>query len=136
VGGASWSYANAGKGGLILWPLFGATNQLLAGLAFLVVVFYLWRRGKPVWFVVLPMLFMLLMPIWAMLWQCFVGSANAPSWWSQGKGLLVAIGVATVALEIWMIVEAARLFPRVKGVIEEQALDQADAPQPETGVHC
>jgi carbon starvation protein len=136
VGGASWSYANAGKGGLILWPLFGATNQLLAGLAFLVVVFYLWRRGKPVWFVVLPMLFMLLMPIWAMLWQCFVGSANAPSWWSQGKGLLVTIGLATVALEIWMIVEAARLFPRVKGVIEEQALDQADAPQPETGVHC
>ena len=34
-----------GTGGLILWPLFGATNQLLAGLAFMVTVFYLWRRG-------------------------------------------------------------------------------------------
>ena len=38
-GGAEWSIANAGKGGLILWPLFGATNQLLAGLSFLVITF-------------------------------------------------------------------------------------------------
>ena len=30
-----------GSGGLTLWPLFGATNQLLAGLAFMVIVFYL-----------------------------------------------------------------------------------------------
>ncbi len=30
--GAEWSLATAGTGGLILWPLFGATNQLLAGL--------------------------------------------------------------------------------------------------------
>jgi len=26
---------------LILWPLFGATNQLLAGLSFLVISFFL-----------------------------------------------------------------------------------------------
>ncbi|MEX1224639.1 MAG: carbon starvation protein A, partial [Pirellulales bacterium] len=35
--------AGPGSGGLILWPLFGATNQLLAGLAFMVTLFYLWR---------------------------------------------------------------------------------------------
>ena len=58
-GQETWSYATAGKGGLILWPLFGATNQLLAGLAFMVVFFYLWRRGKPIWFIALPMIFML-----------------------------------------------------------------------------
>ncbi|MAT15903.1 MAG: carbon starvation protein A, partial [Planctomyces sp.] len=39
-----------GTGGLILWPLFGATNQLLAGLAFMVIVIYLWRRNQPIWF--------------------------------------------------------------------------------------
>ncbi|MEZ6119529.1 MAG: carbon starvation CstA 5TM domain-containing protein [Pirellulaceae bacterium] len=32
-----------GYGGMILWPLFGATNQLLAGLTFTVTVLYLWR---------------------------------------------------------------------------------------------
>jgi len=32
-----------GTGGMMLWPLFGATNQLLAGLALMVTSFYLWR---------------------------------------------------------------------------------------------
>ena len=35
------------------------SNQLLAGLAFLVTVFYLWRRGKPIWFAAIPMVFMI-----------------------------------------------------------------------------
>src|SRR6056297_1186450 len=51
-----------GKGGMILWPLFGATNQLMAGLALMVAVFYLARRGKPYLFVGVPMILMLIMP--------------------------------------------------------------------------
>jgi len=125
--GQPWSLANAGQGGLILWPLFGATNQLLGGLAFLVITFYLWRRRKPVWFVVLPMIFMLIMPLWAMLWQTFVGGADNPSWVSSGRWTLVSIGLATVALEIWMIVEAVLLFPRARGVIEAGAQDALTA---------
>ena len=121
--GKAWTIANAGQGGLILWPLFGATNQLLAGLSFMVIAFFLWRRGKPVWFLVLPMIFMLIMPVWAMLWQLFVGGADNPSWISQGKWVLTTIGLVTVLLEIWMMVEAALMFPRVKGVLEANALD-------------
>ena len=119
--GQPWSLATAGAGGLLLWPLFGATNQLLGGLSFLVITFYLWRRGVPVWFFVLPMLFMLVMPMWAMLWQTFVGGPGNPSWWSQGNVLLITIALATCALEIWMVTEAVRLFPRVKGLIEADA---------------
>jgi carbon starvation protein len=121
--GATWSMANAGQGGLILWPLFGATNQLLGGLSFMVIAFYLWRRKRPVWFITLPMIFMLIMPVWAMVWQLFVGGADNPSWWSQKKWTLVAIGVVTVVLEIWMVIEAMLMFPRAKGVLEENALD-------------
>lgn len=126
--GQAWSMANAGQGGLILWPLFGAMNQLLGGLAFLVTAFYLWRRGRPVWFLTLPMIFMLIMPMWAMIWQLFVGGADNPSWVSQGKWPLVAIAVATLVLEAWMIVEAVRLFPRVRGVVEQNALDAPQSP--------
>ena len=54
-----------GTGGLYLWPLFGATNQLLAGLALMVTAFYLYRRNKPFWFVLTPMLAMVVMPVWA-----------------------------------------------------------------------
>ncbi|MEM9296582.1 MAG: carbon starvation CstA family protein, partial [Planctomycetota bacterium] len=46
--GGAWTWNNAGKGGLILWPMFGATNQLIGGLAFLVITFWLVRQRKPV----------------------------------------------------------------------------------------
>lgn len=125
--GKEWAMANAGQGGLILWPLFGATNQLLGGLAFLVITFYLWRRKTPVWFLVLPMIFMLIMPGWAMTWQVFIGGEGNPSWLSQGNWLLVSIAVATLLLEIWMIIEAILLFPRVKGVVEDGAVQLVKA---------
>jgi len=122
-GGREWSFANAGQGGLILWPLFGATNQLLGGLAFLVIAFHLWRRGTSVWFLVLPMVFMLIMPAWAMTWQIFVGSVDNPSWLARREWVLVFVGVATMALEAWMIVEAVLLLPKVRGVVEAGSLD-------------
>lgn len=123
--GREWSVAHAGQGGLILWPLFGATNQLLGGLSFLVITFYLWRRRKPVWFLIAPMIFMLVMPMWAMLWQTFVGGADNPSWISEGKWTLVGIALATMALEVWMVIEAVRLFPRARGVLEDGAPEGA-----------
>lgn len=105
-----------GSGGLILWPLFGAVNQLLAGLAFMVTVFYLWRRNKPVMFAILPMLMMLFLPAWAMLWNMFNGESG---WLWDEKYLLFGFGVAVMALQIWMVVEAVLMFPRAKGILEE-----------------
>jgi len=125
--GQSWSLANVGKGGLILWPLFGATNQLLAGLAFLVVFFYLWRRRRPIFFLVLPLLFMLILPFWTLLLQVFIGTGNQPGWIAQGKWTLAGIGIASMALEIWMIWEAVRLFPKTRGVLEEEAMEREQA---------
>jgi len=130
--GMAWNLANAGKGGLLLWPLFGATNQLLAGLSFLVITFYLWRRGRAIWFLAIPMIFMLIMPVWAMTYQLW----EAPGWLLTAREgfpdhkpnyLLGSIGLATIALEIWMIVEAIKIFPKAKGVLEENALDQPTA---------
>jgi carbon starvation protein len=118
-------WAAIGTGGLILWPLFGATNQLLAGLAFLVVFFYLWRRSRPTWFIVLPMCMMLVMPIWALLWQMF--NPGTGWWfvatWQSPQGIvnyvLFGVGVATVCLQVWMVTEALLLIPRARGVLEE-----------------
>lgn len=102
-----------GSGGLILWPLFGAINQLLAGLAFMVTVFYLWRRGKPMLFALVPMIIMLIMPAWAMLWNMFY------RWLPAEKYMLFGFGVMIMGLQIWMVVEAVLMFPRAKGVLEE-----------------
>ena len=96
-----------GTGGLILWPLFGATNQLLGGLAFLVIIFWMRRQRMSIWFVVLPASFMLVLPAWAMGYQIFgqaIGSTE--SWVDQERWLLVGIGLASLLLEAWMITEA------------------------------
>jgi carbon starvation protein len=106
-----------GSGGMLLWPLFGATNQLLAGLAFMVTAFYLWRRNKPVWFVVIPMIFMIVLPGWALIWQLFNGTSGW--WWTEGKLLVAVIGSFTLMLQIWMVIEAILIWPKAKGVIEE-----------------
>lgn len=121
LGGKEWSLANAGSGGVILWPLFGATNQLLGGLSFLVIAFYLWRRSLPIGFLILPTLIMLVMPLWAMLSQAFFSDGTRTSWLASGDYLLVGLALVTCALEVWMIVEAIRLFPRARGLLEDGA---------------
>ena len=108
-----------GTGGLLLWPLFGATNQLLGGLAFLVITFWMWRRRLPIWFVVIPTIFMLILPCWAMLHQLFVEAVGSDQGWIAMKSWhLVLIAFATIALEIWMILEAFAAWPKAKGVLE------------------
>jgi carbon starvation protein len=92
--------------------LFGATNQLLGGLAFLVITFWLWRRSKPVWFVVLPTIFMLVMPAWAMVIQI-------QGWWQKESYALLFVAAVTLMLEAWMIVEAFLMWPKSKGVLEQ-----------------
>ncbi|MBI1372100.1 MAG: carbon starvation protein A [Phycisphaera sp.] len=106
-----WTAQSIGTGGLILWPLFGATNQLLAGLAFLVICFWLWRRKMPIWFALPPMVMMLVMPAWAM-------TLNFIDWMNKGSYLLAGVAALTLLLEAWMIVEAILMWPRVKGVME------------------
>ena len=127
--GKDWSWVDAGKGGLILWPLFGATNQLIAGLSFLVITFYLWRRSRPVYFLIIPTIFMLIMPLWAMIAQLFYGSGGVPGWLGAEKPnwVLIFIALGTIALEIWMIVEAVRMFPRAKGILESGLIEPIPA---------
>ena len=115
-----------GTGGLLLWPLFGATNQLLAGLAFMVTVFYLWRRSKPVWFVAIPMVIMIILPAWALLWQLLATELNPetgkPVGWLrdfENNRLLASVALITLALQGWMVIEAVLMWPKAKGVIEE-----------------
>ncbi len=128
-----------GTGGLILWPLFGATNQLLAGLAFLVIIFWMWRRRIPVFFVVIPAIFMLILPGIALGLQLFdraVGSDK--SWIEAGNPVLIVIGLGTLALQIWMIVEALIAWPKAKGVLEPALppLAPATEPQADGGRSC
>ncbi|MEO1495807.1 MAG: carbon starvation protein A [Planctomycetota bacterium] len=106
-----------GTGGLILWPLFGATNQLLAGLSLMVIVFFLARRRLPFVFALVPMLIMLVMPAWAMIDQ--IRTDFWPN--SQTKWPLLGFGVGLLALQAWMAVEAIAAWPKMRAVLGEEA---------------
>ncbi len=100
-----------GKGALILWPLFGATNQLLAGLSLLVITIYLYKRGKPILLTAIPMVFMVFMTGWAML-------LNIKDFLENGNWLLVMINGIIILFVGWMIVEvvsAVRKFKPASG---------------------
>ena len=108
----------------------------------MVTAFYLWRRNKPVWFAALPMVLMLIMPAWALLWQLFNETSGwALPLWSMASGetawawdnkhLLFGIGVATLMLQVWIVIEGLLLWPRAKGILEE-ALPPLESTQRKT----
>ena len=50
-----------------IWPVFGASNQLLAALTLLIVTLYLVRRKANFWVALVPMMFMMSITIWALV---------------------------------------------------------------------
>lgn len=56
-----------GAGYKRLWPLFGASNQLLAALALIVATTWLLSRSRAIGFTLFPALFMLATSVWALV---------------------------------------------------------------------
>ncbi len=104
--------------GLALWQLFGTVNQLLAGLALLVVTLYLKQRGRNPWFTGLPMAFMLVSTVVAML-------SNLGSFWSrwaEGGSALFVVGSILLVLAVWLVFEAAVAFAATRGAAPIESL--------------
>jgi carbon starvation protein len=85
--------------GLTLWSLFGTTNQLMAGLALLVVTLYLLMRDKNWWVTGIPMVAMLGTTLLAM-------ASNVGDFFQAGNYLLLAVGGLLLILGIWTVIEA------------------------------
>ncbi len=99
---AMLTFARPGaKGALMLWPLFGAANQLLAGLGLTVATVYLVRHGRNPMPTLLPMLFVMAMTVWGM-------GGNLVSFARKGDSLLVAVSIAVFVLAAWITACAAK----------------------------
>ena len=94
-----------GKGGLILWPLFGTTNQLVAGVTLLVVSIWLRRLGKPVVYTLAPMIFVGTVTIIAMLGELRSYFAHFSDQW-----LLAVMGSLILLLDVWVVFEGVRVL--------------------------
>jgi carbon starvation protein len=92
-----------GTGGLILWPLFGTTNQLVAGVTLLVVSIWLKRRGRPVVYTAAPMVFVVAATLVAM-------SGEVLGYFGDGLWLLAGIGSVILACDVWILLEGLRLL--------------------------
>ncbi|EPG73256.1 carbon starvation protein CstA [Leptospira fainei serovar Hurstbridge str. BUT 6] len=93
--------------GLALWKLFGTTNQLLAGLALLVVTIYLLYSKRKTWVSFIPMLFVLTATLWAMIVNFYEFLFDkTPNY------LLAAVGGTLILLTLWLLVEAILAWRR------------------------
>jgi carbon starvation protein len=101
AGGAS------GAGGLTIWPLFGSTNQILAGLTLLVISVMLIKLGRPARYTLIPMIFVLLTSSWAAVLKLI-------EWYQVGNWVLVTIDVIVLVTSVLVILEAASVIARYR----------------------
>ena len=87
-----------GSGGLAIWPLFGTTNQLLAGLTLMVITVMLVRLGRPMYVTLLPLIFLLIMTVFALFIQ-LKGFYMEENWFLFGLDIVVLIAAVWIALE-------------------------------------
>lgn len=94
-----------GTGGMTIWPLFGTTNQIMAGLTLLVVSVMLLKAGRRVWFTLIPMVFLLTMTVIALLSQLM-------DFYENGERLLVVLDIVVLICSIWVILESIATLKR------------------------
>lgn len=110
-----------GSGGMLIWPLFGTTNQLLAGLTLSVVAVMLMRKGRPVLPVLVPLVFVLVMSVYALVVQL-------GQFWAAENWLLLVLDVVILVAALWVIVEAVGAMVRAR----KNPQDRDEQPQPST----
>ncbi len=94
-----------GSGGFLLWPLFGATNQLVAGLTLLIITIYLRKIGKPIIYTLIPMVLLIIMTTASMVLNFGTFHNNI---------LLLILSAITLAFAVWLILEAVLVFKNEK----------------------
>jgi carbon starvation protein len=94
-----------GKGGLILWPLFGTTNQLVAGVTLLIVSVWLRQQGRAYVYTLVPMVFVGIATVFSMLSEVrgYFGSFSE-------QWLLAIAGSIILILDVWVIGESVRVL--------------------------
>ena len=95
------------KGAMVLWPLFGALNQLLAGLALGIVTVYLYQKKKNIYIALVPMILILFMTIWAMI-------QNLMDFILSEDYLLITLSSIILLLTGWLLISGINGLFRYK----------------------
>ncbi|WP_221568883.1 carbon starvation protein A [Alkalihalobacillus sp. TS-13] len=99
-----------GSGGYLLWPLFGTSNQLLAGISLLLVSIWLKKQGRNFMPTFIPMVFVLFMTVWAMGKQVIFEWSGAGA--ADTNVLLFIFGALILGFALWIIIEAFQVLSK------------------------
>ncbi|MGM0489097.1 MAG: carbon starvation CstA family protein [Planctomycetota bacterium] len=87
-----------------IWPVFGASNQLLAALTLLVVTLVLVRRKANFWVALIPMLFMSAITIWA-LFELLKDNLkpDGQTLLVAATGVLLLLALGLAGMSVWSL---------------------------------
>ncbi|GMR22107.1 MAG: hypothetical protein BMS9Abin37_0435 [Acidobacteriota bacterium] len=94
----------------MLWPLFGTTNQLLAGLTLLVISVMLVKLGRPSHYTLVPMVFVTTMAFFSALYQLW-------SLYTTGNYFLLGLDVFIIVAAVYVMLEALSAMAVAKRAI-------------------
>ncbi len=94
----------AKQAGWVLWPIFGASNQMLAGLTLMVITLYFWKRKRPVLPVLIPMIFVMTATLVSLVLKTID--------FASSNRLLFGLNLFLIVLIAWMIYEGIQTVKR------------------------
>lgn len=110
--GLVFSLGADGEGGMLIWPLFGTTNQLLASLTLSVIAVILLRKRINPLPVMIPLAVVMVMSIYALVIQ--LGTFYADQNW-----LLLVLDVIILIASLWVALEAFIAMGKARGGVDD-----------------
>ena len=99
---------------LKFWPIFGASNQLLAALSLLGISVWLIKTGKNPWYTLIPMLFLLVITFWALILFIIPWGVN------QTPDVNGAVAIILIVIALSLFFEAYQSVRRYKNATLEE----------------
>jgi carbon starvation protein len=94
---------SSGSGGMIIWPLFGSTNQILASMTLLVISVMLIKLKRPAIYTLVPMMFVIVMAFLAGIIKL-----------KEGNYLLVGLDAIVLVVSVLVMLESWSVIRRFK----------------------
>ena len=96
------------------WTLFGASNQLLAGLSLLAITFWLYQARQRIAFTLLPMIFVLVVTLWALI-SLVIGNLRITRIGSGQLDIELINAIAAAALVMLALYLAVVALVKIRG---------------------
>ncbi|MCT2582184.1 carbon starvation protein A [Actinophytocola sp. S1-96] len=103
--GLTFSQGVDGSGGLLIWPLFGTTNQLLASLTLAIIAVMLIRKRRNPLPALIPLVLVFVMSFYAAIEQ--LGTFS-----DSGDWLLLGLDIVIIVAAVWVAAEAVLAMMR------------------------